>query len=205
MNKITMLFFGILVFLKAEAQTQLHAGFNSTIARRNISVGISKTKNTKHEFGAALRINLNKLEHNDDQDKIYYKRLYVSEFAHNFGIQGFYHRHVLQKLEHVKPFFFYDIQATHSTAMNRLSYDDVRFKRGDLYVFGPFTWVEQNIGDGFRADLFGNWFLQQKLGIGTTLIFGADMGTRYNITQEFGGLFNLGLGYKIQRGEMKNP
>jgi hypothetical protein len=195
------------------AQRSLQASFNSTMAGRSITIGLSKTKNTKHEFGGALRINLNKIAHNDDQNKSYYKRLYATKAIHFFGIQGFYHRYLFPNWHHVKPFLFYDLQATYSTARNRMLLPHTYDTNGDLlykeYIkfFGPYTWIEQNIGFGFKADLFGNWFIHQKLGVGTTFVLGYDkkrLDKYFDwFAWEFGTLIHIGIGYRFDKEKKK--
>ncbi len=196
-------------YINTIAQTQINTGFNSTMAGRNITIGLSKTINNKHEFGGGLRYNINKLAHNDDQNKVFYKRLYATKPLHYIGVVGFYHRNIFRQWEHIKPFVFYDLQATYSTTRNSMflpySYDtngDVLYKNC-IENFGPFTWVEQNVGIGFKVDLFGNWFFQQKVGVGTTFILGYDkqlLGKYFNwFDWEFGALLNVSIGYRIDK------
>lgn len=199
----------LILVLQANAQMRLHTGFNSTMAGRSITIGLSKTKNEKHEFGGALRININKIAHNDDQNKSYYKRLYATKAHHFFGVQGFYHRYLFLKWQHIKPFLFYDLQATYSTTRNRAffpySYDEDgnALYKEDITIFGPYTWIEQNIGVGFKADLFGNWFIHQKFGVGTTFVLGYDKKRLDKYFDwfdwEFGALINVGIGYRFDK------
>ncbi|MEO0075560.1 MAG: hypothetical protein ABIK31_05565 [candidate division WOR-3 bacterium] len=213
MKKYTLIFLEMILLLQVKAQTELFTGFNSTMAGRSMTIGFSNTKDTKHEIGTALRININKLAHNDDQNKSYYKRLYATKPIHFFGLQGFYHKKILNKWEHLKPFLFYDLQATYSTSRNRMllpyTYDangEVLYKEY-IEIFGPYTWVEQNIGIGFKADLFGNWFILQKLGFGTSFVLGYDkkrLDKYFNwFAWEFGYLFNVGIGYRFANHKNK--
>lgn len=213
MKRFTLVFIVCALAFRLTAQTELYKGFNSTMAGRSITIGLSKSKNTKHELGAALRININKLAHNDDQNKVFYKRLYATKPIHYIGLQAFYHRNIFQKLEHIKPFLFYDLQATYSTTRNRMllpyTYDsngDVLYKEY-IEIFGPYTWAEQNIGIGFKADIIGNLYLIQRLGIGTTFILGYDkkrLDKYFNwFAWEFGYLFNVGIGYRFDQRKNK--
>ncbi|MCD6354348.1 MAG: hypothetical protein J7L95_02255 [Prolixibacteraceae bacterium] len=54
----------------------------------------------------------------DNQQNIYYRRLYPSTFVQHFGMQGFYHHYILNGWENLKPSLFYDIQAACSTTRN---------------------------------------------------------------------------------------
>ena len=190
------------------AQIELTSSFNSTHSGRNVTIALSRTINNKHEFGGGFRFNINKLEMSDDQNNVYKKRLYASTFMQHLGVVGFYHFHVFRNWEHVKPFLFYDLQATYSTTRNRdflpYMYDtngDVLYKE---YVnrFGPFTWIDQNIGVGFKADLPGQFFITQKIGFGTSFILGKEerLLDKYFdwFTWEFGGLINVGIGYRFK-------
>ena len=78
---------------------------------------------------------------------------------------------------------------------------------GQLYkeyieIFGPYTWVEQNIGIGYKANFKGNWYIQHKIGFGTSFILGYEkkLLNKYFdwFTWEFGYLINVGLGYRLE-------
>ncbi len=195
------------------AQNEIWTGFNSTMAGRSVIINYTHQLNDKNSFGAGLRFNINQLAHNDDQNKSYYKRLYATKPIHYIGICAYYNRNFLNKWEHIKPFLFYDLQTTYSTTRNRMllpyTYDsngDVLYKEY-IEIFGPFTWVEQNIGIGFKADIIGNLYLIQKLGIGTTFILGYDkkrLDKYFNwFAWEFGYLFNVGIGYRFDQRKNK--
>jgi len=196
-----------------QAQTSLQASFNSTFSGRNISLLLTKSIKEKHEIGAGLRVNLynlnGNLAHTDDQNNTFKKRLYMTEPLHYFGLTGFYHRNIFRKWNSVKPFVFYDLQVTYSTTRNRMllpyTYDtngDVLYKEY-IEFFGPFTWVEQHIGIGFKANLFNNFFLTQKVGFGSTFILGYDkkLLSKYFdwFDWNFSGLLNVGIGYRFDK------
>jgi hypothetical protein len=195
-------------FFTLNAQLSLSLSFNSTSSGRNLTLAVSKTFKTKNELGGGIRININQVVHPDDQNKSYMKRLYATEPIHYFGIDGFYHRYILNKWKNVKPYLFYDLQMTYSTNRNRMllpyTYDnngDVLYKE-HIVLFGPFTWVEQNIGIGFKAKLLGSWYIQQKLGIGIAFILGKDEkrpGTYDKFEWEFGYLIHVGIGYRFRQ------
>lgn len=204
------LLFTLLLFIAMtiNAQTELSSAFNSTHSGRNVTFVISKTYNARHELGGGIRFNINKLEMSDDQNKVYMKRLYATRFYHHLGIEGFYHYHIFRNWEHVKPFLFYDVQATYSTSRKRdflpHSYDyngDILYKE-HVNRFGPFTWIEQNVGFGFKADLPGRFFITQKIGAGTSFILGKEkrLLSKYFdwFEWEFGGLINVGIGYRFK-------
>jgi len=198
--------------MNLNAQTQIFSAYNLTHSGKSITLVISKTINNKHEFGGGIRFNINSLKHPDDQMNVYLKRLFATKPIHYFGIEGFYHISFFRKWKHVKPFAFYDLQATYSTTRSRVflpvGYDsngDELFKQYIIYR-GPFVWIEQNIGLGFTANLFNNFFIYQKIGGGIALIIGYDKQiiNKQNIFEwEFSPLINVGVGYRFEKKDKK--
>ncbi len=182
----------ILLSFSSFAQTELVSAFNSTASGRNVSILISKPKNN-HEFGGGLKYNIGMLAMPDDQENLYYKRLYPSTFGQHFGLQTFYNYHILKNWEHLKPFLFFDLQGTFSTTRNRY------FGQQEITRYGPFTWLEQYIGIGFKVDLPNSFFITQKIGGGGMLIFGEDETLlKKSADWEFGGLINIGIGFRFE-------
>ena len=68
--------------------------------------------------------------------------------------------------------------------------------------FGPFGWIEQCIGIGFKARLTDKLYLTQKIGAGTSFILGKEYQIAIKnhqwFTWEFGGLINVGLIYRFE-------
>jgi len=212
-NKLVVILLSFCVSC-AFAQTDIVSAYNSTHSGRNVSLTISKILAGKHEIGGGLRFNFNKIAHPDDQNNAYKKRLYATKPMHHLGLHGFYHRHLFPKSKNLKPFLFYDVQFTVSPTRNRtflpFDYDE----NGEaLYVerinfFGPFKWLEQNIGVGFKVQVASNWFIQQKMGYGTSFIMGyddKDIGKIFNCFEwEFGYLINVGIGYRLGESKRKS-
>jgi hypothetical protein len=208
--KTKNLFFAVIFLLinsVTMSQNDLFLGFNSTTAGRNISFGYSKSVNTYHTFGIGLRINISKINHPDDQAKIFFKRLYATELYQNFGLQTYYHRAVFSNLQCLKPYLFYDLQLTRSTTWNRWYFPYSYDTNGDLlykeyrYYFGPFWWIEQNIGIGFRVKVIDSFYLFQNIGGGITFILGEDerLPTTYDkFSWEFGYLLSVGVSYRLK-------
>ncbi len=205
--KYLIMFFIAACYIPCNAQLGLNLTFNSTHSGRNIVLATSRNFKNKNEFGLGLRYNINKLAHNDDQMNVYLKRLYATKPIHYFGIEGFYHRTIFTNLDCIKPFIFYDVQATYSTTRNRMfipiGYDlngDVLYKEAIEY-FGPFYWIEQCVGVGFKAKIYKSFYLTQKIGFGTSFILGKEkkLLSKYfkGFTWEFAGLLNAGIGYKF--------
>lgn len=189
--RILFLLLITLLSFSSLAQTELVSAFNSTSSGRNASLTISKTKNN-HELGAGLRYNIGMLAMPDDQGNLYYKRLYPSTFGQHFGLQTFYNYHILENWEHLKPFLFFDLQGTYSTTRNTY-YSPAITSR-----YGPFIWLEQYIGMGYKVDLPKNFFITQKIGAGGMLIFGSDETLlKEKADWEFGGILNFGIGYRF--------
>ena len=206
--KRILLIINIVFLFIVDGQTQIDifTAFNSTFTGRSLSVSISKNHN-KHEFGGGIRFNINRLSHPDDQNNTFKKRLYATKPMHYFGLKSFYYYHILKTWKHINPFIFYDLQLTYSTSRNRMflpfSYDtngDVLYKEY-IEFYGPFTWLEQNVGIGFKANLFSSWYIKQKIGFGTSFIMGYEkklLGKYFNwFDWDFCYLINVGIGYRF--------
>jgi hypothetical protein len=211
MNKILTIVF-ICLFINVNiAQNNLIFNYNNTGAGRNISLVFSKEFLNKNEVGLGLRFNINKNYHVDNQNNVYYNRQHALETIHFFGIHGFYHRQILTNIEKIKPFIFYDAQFSYSPTRNRsfLPYGQDTIFNKTIYkesqrFQSPFHWLEQNIGLGFKAKIYGNWHIYQKLGMGTMFIMGYDRNTisaKYFewFSWEFGPLVNIGVAYKFSK------
>ena len=202
--KISLLLFCLFLGSSLVAQTKISTNFNSTASGRNVSLLISKTKNN-HEFGGGIRYNIGKLAMPDDQGNVFLKRLYPSTFAQHWGAEAFYHYRFFNSWKHLKPFVFYDVQASYSTSRNSFYTPHSRDEIGRiLYLyhvkrFGPYTWLEQYIGFGFKVELPNQFFISQKIGAGGCLIFGEEEQlVKYSTEWEFGGLINVGIGYRFE-------
>ena len=196
------------------AQIRVYPVFNSIGSGRSINLLASKQMKYIHELGGGLRININKYAHNDDQDNVYKKRMYATKPLHYFGVEGFYHIHLLQRLQHFDFFAFYDIQLVYSTTGNRLlRHEIIDPYTGECEIntyfrnHGPFTWIEQNIGIGFTVDIWKNFFLTQRLGGGVRFMLGMDTPPNGNkdywlakppFEWEFGYVLSVGIGYRFE-------
>lgn len=187
------------------SQSAIVGAFNTTFSGRNVNLMYSKQIN-KNEFAIGLRYNINKLAHPDDQFNVFLKRLYATKFPHYWGISFFYNRYVIDKWDCVKPFLFYNLQATYSTTRNRAFLPVGTDTNGDfLYkesikIFGPFTWIEQTVGFGIKVNINEKFFLTQKIGAGVAFILGKDehrISTYDKFNWEFAGLIYTGIGYKL--------
>jgi hypothetical protein len=206
MKKYIMLFSVVVYSINSLAQYDLNINYNSTHSGRNVALTLSKEFNHNNEIGFAIRYNVNRLKHSDDQGNMFLKRLYATEFIQHYGIIGYYHHGIFNRLDCVKPFLFYDAQATYSTTRNRMfipwDYDingDVLYKEM-IEIFGPFTWIEQCVGIGIKANIINSFYITQKIGFGVSFILGKEvklLGTYDKFEWEFGGLINVGIGYRL--------
>lgn len=188
----------------------IELGFYSTGAGRNLTASFSK-KFDKTELGVGLGFNINSIKQPDDQDKIYHKRLYATKAVHYLNFNAYYDYYFYNKWNCIKPLIFYDFQLKYSTTRTSMyiphDYDStiVSDDPADkiLYVnrveyFGPFLWIENSIGLGYKVDITDKIYLKQKLGLGIQLIFGDEKRlVRKNPTLEYFGLVNIGVGIKI--------
>lgn len=182
-----------------KGQVPVVVNFNSTNTGRSIDVLASKIIDGRHELGGGLCFNINKQTANDDQSNVYRKRLYAGNPWEFFGAEGFYQVHFLKNLPHVDLFAFYDIQ--YRFAHTRFSTHPTS---GVYSTFGPFHWIEQNVGLGFSVDIWKNLFLIQRLGGGVSFIVGKDkphnpdgiLKTQQTVTM-LDYLYTVGLGYRF--------
>ncbi|NOY95248.1 MAG: hypothetical protein GXO81_02510 [Chlorobi bacterium] len=207
----------IIVFTSFIIQTNAQniiLDYNSTASGRGGITSSFSKRDKNHEFGIGVGFNINEIAHPDDQGKMYYKRLYATKPIHYLHFDFYYHRYILNNFKNISPFLFYDFKLKYSTTRNRMflsyAYDSTIVseipEEHILYIerieyFGPFTWIEQNIGLGYKIDLIGNLYLIQKIGIGAMFILGYEdkiMDKRFRwFDWEFGGLISVGIGLKL--------
>ncbi len=200
---VTSLLSAILLF----GQNSVFVGFNSTMPGRNIALNYSFPKGDNN-FTFGMHININKLHHNDDQGKVFVKRLYATKPLHFFGLNFCYERNILKKWQKLKPFVFYDFQYSYSTTRNRFFIPHFYYEPENILLWsehirfrGPFHWVDNTIGIGFNVDINDKFYMKQKLGYGRTLVLGYDdelLGKIFNwFSSEFGGHFSVSIGYRF--------
>jgi hypothetical protein len=188
--KLIFLIFGLFIYGAGFAQTNLNGSFNSTATGRNVSFSVSKIKNNA-ELGLGIRYNMGMLAMPDNQNNIFYKRLYPSNFKQHWGAKTFFNYSILNNWEHVKPFVFCAIDVSYSTTRNVIS-------NTITHRHGPFTWVEPYLGFGFKVNLPKNFYIEQKIGGGGMLIFGKDdILMKNKLAWEFGGILSAGIGYRF--------
>lgn len=204
-----ILMFGFLIFspFRVFSQNELAVTYNSTHSGRNIAFTYSKTFFEKHEFGGGLKYNINRFAHSDDQMNVFYKRLYATEPIHHLGAEFFYNWHFSNNWHCVRPFLFYDSGFAYSTTMNRMylpiAYDEegAVLYRKYLEYFGPFTWVEQSLGIGFKANVYSSIYLIQRVGFSGNFMIGYDKKIPFRNYRkfefEFGFLLSFGLAYRF--------
>ena len=209
---------GILIICVAfytKSQTNFQTNFNSTFSGRNICLTSSKELKNKFEIGGGFRFNLfyinGKLAHPDDQFNTYKKRLFMTKPIHYFGVSGFVNRQIFSNWKTIKPYIFYDLQATYSGTRNRFflpfetATDGTVLYKEHIQFRGPFTWIEQNIGIGFKANLFDNLYFNQRVGFGSAFILGYEkqlLDKYFNwFAWNFSTLFTVGLEYRFEKKE----
>ena len=211
MNKKAVILFTCVLFACcSSAQNAAKISFNTSTLREGVIVGYSRTIHQNHEIEVGLRVHINRLVMPDDQESIYYKRMYASNLAQHFGVQLGYNWYFLPRLEHLKPFVFYELQAAYSTTRNH-GYDYTFYiNEGTLQLeeylesFGPFLWLQNSIGVGFKVDIWKSFYLFEKVGFNATEIIGNDeklMPDPYQkfpwLVSEFGYMISVGVGYRF--------
>ena len=166
MKRISLvLLFVVLSVGAVLSQVPVTVNFNSTNTGRSINVLASKQFHDRHELGGGLSFNINKPHGNDDQTSLFRKRMFSEKPIEFFGLEGFYQIHFLKNLPHVDFFAFYDIQYRYAHTRPLVAYNT-------YMLWGPFHWVEQNLGIGLTVDIWKNLFLIQRVGGGIGLIIG---------------------------------
>lgn len=204
------LLLALLSFATLSAQN-LSLNYYSTGAGTNLTLACAKAWE-KNELGVGLGYNINRLAHPDDKNQVYYKRLYATKPIHHINLNLFWHHKIFPSLEHINPFTFYDLQLSYSTTRNRFfvpcgfdstivsdTPDGKILYRELIEYFGPFYWIENNVGLGFQIDLSNKWYIQQKFGIGIHLICGKEprLAKLNNIDWEFAGLLDWSVGIRF--------
>jgi hypothetical protein len=205
--KNTFLFFIILcIWEGALGQNFVSISLNYDESGRNITLDyFGKIKN-KHEIGGGLRININSITQPDDQSNIYYRRLYATEPYQYFGLHGFYHRRFFERWDCFQPYAFYDIQISKSTTRSSMFIPYSLTPEGEILYknvieyFGPFIWIDQNIGIGFRVKVYKIIDIFENFGIGCSWIIGNEemLPSRSAYSQyEFGYLLTFGASVNL--------
>ena len=186
-KKAIVLFISLLVTCCSFAQNAATISFNTSTLRESIIVGYSRTFHQNHEIEVGLR------------------------FAQHFGLQLGYNWYFLPKLEHLKPFVFYELQAAYSTTRNHGYGWNYNVTNGSYILneeytesFGPFLWLQNTIGIGFKVEIWKSFYLFEKIGFNATQIIGNDdklMSDPFQkfpwLVNEFGYMIMAGVGYRF--------
>ena len=195
---ISALFFILFIYGTSSSQN-IALNYYSTGSGQNITANYSFVIK-KSELGFGLGYTISTLAHPDNQHNVYYKRQFATDPIHHLNLNIFYHRNVFPNLDHINPFLFYDFQGKHSAARNVTnSFLD------EVVYHGPYYWLDNTIGIGFNVKIIGNWYVQQKIGVGAHFIIPSgkeasrvdESRAIYGFTWEFIGLINIGIVYKL--------
>lgn len=200
----------LLVTCCSFAQNAAKINFNTSTLRESVIVGYSRTFYQTHEIEVGLRFHINRLAMPDDQESIYSRRMYASSFAQHLGVQLGYNWYFLPRLDHLKPFVFYELQAAYSTTRNHGYGPTYNLDNGSYSIeeytesFGPFLWLQNTIGVGFNVDIWKSFYLFEKIGFNATQIIGNDeklMPDPFQkfpwLANEFGYMISVGVGYRF--------
>ena len=209
-KKAIIVFICLLTTYYSFAQNAATISFNTSTLRESLIVGYSRTIHQTHEIDFGVRYHLNSLIMPDDQESIYSRRMYASNFVQHFGLQLGYNWYFLPRLDHLKPFVFYELQAAYSTTRNHGYGYTYYINEGTslleeyLVSFGPFLWLQNTIGVGFKVDIWKSFYLFEKIGFSATQIIGNDeklMPDPFQkfpwLVNEFGYMISVGVGYKF--------
>lgn len=193
--KVTLL---LLSFSQAHSQS-IAVNYYSTGTGQNLTLNYALSY-PNSDIGLGFGWTINSRKHPDNQSNVFYKRQYATRSIDHLNLNFYFHRYVLRGLENLKPFLFYDFQGKHSAAMNDfVSSDDEKI------YHGPYFWLDNTIGVGFNVRIIGDWYLQQKAGLGAHFIIPSSaeipgvekISTLQKASWEFISLLNLGVIYRI--------
>lgn len=203
--------FAFVLFSIDSFAQNIDLNYYSTGAGKNVSVSYSKIMG-KSEIGIGLGYNIGSIKQPDDQNNIYYKRLFPTKPIHYFNTNSFFNYYFYNKWDCLKPLLFYDLQIKYSTTRTSMyvihDYDPTL--NGDtpeenlLYrhfaeYFGPFLWVENTLGLGIKVDISEKIYLKQKAGLGIYLISGEEAQLlKLEDEWEFFPFINIGVGLKLE-------
>lgn len=193
------------------SQQAVTLNFNTSTLREGLVIGYAKSFGDNHKVELGLRYQINNKAMPDDQEHIYYKRIYATSGIQHFGIQFGYSWFFAPNLVHLNPFLFYDCQLAYSTTRNHgygwtYYYDEGSLIPIEEYTvsFGPFHWIQNTIGIGCEVDIWKSYYLFEKIGFNSTLIIGNDENLVPDPFQsfswgvnEFGYLVCFGIGRRF--------
>jgi len=189
-------------------------GFNSTDSGKNVSFQYEFSKGM-NEFSFGIGVNINDFRQIEMRSDLYRKKLYATKGHHFVNLNFTFQRYFIKDDKVCfNPFIFYDLQAKYSTAAflsTFIEYDSTLVQtrpeqgivgRQHLDYFGPFYWLENNIGVGFKAMLTEKLYIKQRFGAGMNLILGHDDQILYRrfswFDWQFSTLMHFSVGWTIR-------
>ncbi|NLL28179.1 MAG: hypothetical protein GX259_05225 [Bacteroidales bacterium] len=205
--------FIILVFATNSLLAQnLTFNYSVTGSGNNVTLAISK-ESDRIEFGAGLGYNFNKKSYLKEKTYSLHKSFYATKPLYHINYDLFFYYKILKNPKTFEPFFFYDLQMKYSTA--RLHYFDIvgldssnsavlnndeMFYREVKNTFGPFLWIENNLGFGFKINFNEKLYLQKRFGGEIYYIINKNGNMPYSdksFESKFSTFFSISLGYRF--------
>ncbi len=203
-----------LCFLQMHGQLNVSFGYTNNVTRSNVILALSTDVGKGHEIGAGLRYFIADTRTSPDlENYIFYKRQSPINVAQRFGANLFYHYYFYRKKDWLYLFVFYDLQMSYAPTFTDLKYyQGITTVNGEAsssqytsekFRFGPFLWLENNIGIGLRVNIAKGFYLSQKAGIGAVFLAGKDdrlvpYVRKYPFIVDFSYMYHIALGYRIQ-------
>lgn len=176
----------LLVSLLSYAQESIFGNYNSSMAGHSLNFGYAHHFGNS-QIGGGLKYNLN---NNTVNSSIYYKNLDPNGLGQTFGAQLFYNYYIFKQLKYIEPFITLDIQYAYSETSTYLDAAQGATR------FGPFHWIENVIGVGFRVPIIDDLYVISKAGFGGMFILGKDEELlKQKAAWEFGGSLQFGIAY----------
>jgi len=201
-QKIIIFIIAVSSFFTAMGQIDLITAYNSTDIGRNINLSVHK-QFKKHSVLLGVKYQIGSIIQNN-QSELFRKTYYPRNFKETIGFNtGYQYNFNFEKLK-LDPFLFYEFQFTNSHTRNDIIvpvaydiYGNVLYNRF-LEFFGPTIALEHNIGFGYKFNIFGKFYLYQKIGFGIVTFHNVDKKV-YGEDHywEFGHILNTGILYQF--------
>lgn len=212
MKRLAFVIFFISAVYFCDAQS-VALNYYYTGSGRNLTATFSK-RTGNNKLGVGLGYNINSIRQSDDQNNVYYRRLYATKAYHHLNFNVFYNRYVFTNLAHIKVYVFYDFQIKYSTTRTS-SYvpwafdssivantpDEKVLYRNIVNHYGPFWWIENTLGVGFEVDITKSWYLTQKVGLGLHILYGDKFPPLLapKVDIEYYSMLNVGIGFRLDK------
>jgi len=204
----------VCLFIVCAIQVQsqfLGLNYNNTGSGSNLTMTyVIEKEQSNMSFG--LGYNNSSIRQPDNENNIYFKRLFAERPIQRLNVNFSKDWLFSQRSGCFEPFVFYDLQIKHAVARSSQllghSFDSTLVVnnpeegilfREQVFIFGPFTWVENTFGLGYVVHVNDTFRIKQKIGGGVMTILGREERLfKDSPAFEFAGLISFGIEYRLK-------